>query len=251
MMKKQLGFFLLVGCLSLSLKAQNINAPVQAAPLPPPPTPPPQGEHRSMANLSNTERTQVKAAYDKAIQQNPALDQKMKVAHQLMEEARKSMHDAMIAADPSVEPILAKMMPPKWARKHEGSRGSPGARSGFASPPAISSQTNANARQYLGHHEPAGMANLTESERQLLKSLHEQVKNDPAVIAAKEAKQSATTPEARHTAEEAMNQVMHDAMIKADPSVGPVLEKLRPTGGTGSGGAGQPSASQPAMPMDQ
>ena len=204
-----------------------------------------------MTNLSDTERAQVKAAHDKAIQQNPALDQKMKAAHQAMEAAKKSMHDAMIAVDPSVEPILTKMMPPKWAGKPVSGQGGPSRQSGGASPSTISAATNANVWHQTGRHEPPGMANLTESERQQLKSLHEQVKNDPSIIAAKEAKQSAKTPEARHAAEETMHQAMHDAMIKADNSVGPILEKLRPTGGTGGGGAGQPPASPSAMPMAQ
>ena len=233
---------LLLGFLPLSLKAQNTNAPDQ---IPAPPSP---GGHGPMVNLSDTERAQVKAAHDKAIQQDPALDQKMKAAHQAMEEAKKAMHDAMIAVDPTVEPILAKMMPPKRAGKHESGQGGPSSQSGVASP---SSSTNANGWQHLGRHEPAGMANLTESERQQLKSLHEQVKNDPAVIAAKQAKRSATNPEARHAAEESMHQVINDAIIKADPSVEAILEKLHPSGGTGGGGAGQPSASPSAMPMDQ
>ena len=239
-MKKQLVLFLLLGGLSLSLKAQNTNATVQAAPPPPPP-----GEHGPMANLSDAERAQVKSAHDKAIQQNPALDEKMKAAHQAMEEARKSMHDAMIAADPTVEPILAKMMPPKWAGKHEGPQGRLGNQSGVASPSLTSLSTNASVGQQHAHYESAGMANLTESERQKLKLLHEQVKNDPVVMATKEAKQSATTPEARHAAEESMHQAIHDAMIKVDPSVEPILAKLHPEGG----GAGQPSAYPSAMPM--
>jgi len=201
-----------------------------------------------MAKLSDAERAQVKAAHDKAIQHDPSLDQKMKAAHLAMEEAKKSMHDAMIAADPSVEPILAKMMPPKWAAKHEGTQGSPGSPSGVASPSANSASTNGSAWQQPGHHEPTGMATLSESERQQLKSLREQVKNDPAFIAAKQAKQSATTPEARHTAEEAMRQSMHDAMIKADPSVEPILMKLHPENG---GGEGKSSAMPSAMPMAQ
>ncbi|MEI6080811.1 MAG: hypothetical protein WCR44_00070 [Verrucomicrobiota bacterium] len=243
MMKKQLLLFLLLGCLSLSLKAQNANTQ--------PTSPPPPGEYGPMAKLSDAERAQVKAAHDKAIQQNPALDEKMKAAHQARGEAKKSMHDAMIVVDPSVEPILAKMMPPKWADKHESGKNGPSSQSGGPSPSTISAATNANVWHQTGRHEPPGMANLTESERQQLKSLHEQVKNDPSVIAAKEAKQSATTPEARHAAEETMRQAMHDAMIKADNSVGPILEKLRPTGGTGGGGAGQPPASPSAMPMAQ
>jgi hypothetical protein len=233
---------LLLGFLPLFLKAQNTNVPDQ---IPPPPS---SGGHGPMANLSDTERAKVKAAHDKAIKQDPALDQKMKAAHQTMEEAKKSMHDAMIAVDPSVEPILAKMMPSKWAGKHESGQGGPKSQRGAAAP---SLSTNTNAWQHLGRHEPAGMANLTESERQQLKSLHEQVKNDPAVIAAKQAKRSATNPEARHAAEESMHQVINNAIIKADPSVEAILEKLHLSGGTEGGGAGQPSASPSAMPMAQ
>jgi len=76
-------------------------------------------------------------------------------------------------------------------------------------------------------HGPPGMANLTESERGQLKALHEQVKSDSAVSAAREAVQNAATPEARRSAEEAAKQVVHDAMIKIDPSIEPILEKLR------------------------
>jgi hypothetical protein len=232
MMKTQpLLIALLLGFLPLSLKAQNTNVPDQIAP---PPSP---GGHGPMANLSDTERAQVKAAHDKAIQQDPTLDEKMKAAHQAMEEAKKAMHDAMIAVDPTVEPILAKMMPPKRAGKHEsgqGGKGVPSSQSGVASP---SSSTNANAWQHLGRHEPAGMANLTESERQQLKALHEQVKNDPSVIAARDARKAATTPEARKEAEQSMRQAFRNAMTASDPSIAPVLEKLKP-GGTGADSSG-------------
>lgn len=196
-----------------------------------------------MANLSEAERAQVKAAHDKAIQQNPALDQKMKAAHQAMEEARKSMHEAMIAVDPTVESILAKMMPPKWGGKHDVGPGNANGQVRGVAP----GSTNSSGWQQAGHHEPPGMANLSETERQQLKSLHEQVKTDPSVIAARQAKQGATTPEARNAAEEALHQAMHDAMIKADPSVEAILSKLHPAGGN----VGQPAASPSAIPMAQ
>ncbi len=237
MMKTQpLLIALLLGFLPLSLKAQNTNAPDQ---IPAPPSP---GGHGPMVNLSDTERAQVKAAHDKAIQQDPALDQKMKAAHQAMEEAKKAMHDAMIAVDPTVEPILAKMMPPKRAGKHESGQGGPSSQSGVASP---SSSTNANGWQHLGRHEPAGMANLTESERQQLKSLHEQVKNDPSVIAARDARKAATTPEARKEAEQTMHQVVRNAMIAVDPSVAPILEKLKPGGAGADSSGGQMTQPNP------
>lgn len=199
-----------------------------------------------MANLSEAERAQMKAAHDKAIQQNPELDQKIKAAHQAMEEARKSMHDAMVAVDPSIEPILAKMMPPKWGGKHGGGPRSPGGQGRGASSIASRAATDANASQQQGPRKPAGMAALTESERQKLKSLHDQVKNDPTVIAAKQANQGAKNPEGRHAAEEALHQAIYAAMIKADPSIEPILSKLHPEG---IGDAGQPPASPSSAPM--
>ena len=153
------------------------------------------------------------------------------------------MHDAMIAIDPTVEPILAKMMPPKWGGKHEGGPGNANGQVGGVAP----SSTNSNGWQQAAHHEPPGMANLSETERQQLKSLHEQVKNDPSVVAARQAKQGATTPEARNAAEEALHQAIHDAMIKADPSAEAILSKLYPPGGNG----GQSSSSPSSTPMVQ
>jgi hypothetical protein len=159
----------------------------------------------------------------------------------------------MVAVDPSVEPILSKMMPPKWAGKHEGAAGNRGGQNGIVSPAATSSgtnaSTNANAWQQPVHREPAGMARLTESERQQLKSIHERAKNDPAVLAAKEAKRNATTPEARNATEEALHQAMNAAMIKADPSIEPILAKLHTEGNTG--GAGQSAPSPSVAPMVQ
>jgi len=64
-----------------------------------------------MGGLSPAEKAQVKAAHDKAIQQDPSLEQKMKDARQAMESARKEMHAAMIKADPAIAPILEKMHP--------------------------------------------------------------------------------------------------------------------------------------------
>ena len=177
--------------------------------------PPPPGERQGpMAQLSETERAQVKAAHDKAIEQDPALQQKMKGARDAMEAARKEMNNAMIQADPSVEPILAKITPPKRDWKQEG-----GAKQG-----------GKEASRPWKHDGSGGkgMANLSEAERQQVKALHEQVKNDPAVAAARDAMKSAATPEARQAAEKALHQASREAMLKTDPSIEPILEKLHP-----------------------
>ena len=212
-MKKQLILMLTGGILALPLKAQTTNND----------TPSPRLEHGPMAGLTKEEKDQMKAAHDKAVAQDPTLEQKMEAAH-------KAMYDAMVAVDPSVAPILDKMKSRrmgvvggnpdrKWNKRENGQTGDP-------------------------RHGPPGMTNLSESERAQLKALHGQVKSDPAVMAAHDAVKSAATPETRRAAEEALRQAMHDAMIKVDPTIGPILEKLHP----GSGQQVQPSPdATPAM----
>lgn len=180
-----------------------------------------------MANLTESERQQLKEAHDKAIQQNPALKTAIKTARETMEKARKEMHDAMVAIDPSVAPILAKMEP----RKEE--------KSWKQGPPPGGERSDGR------HQGPPGLANLTESERQQLKAAHEKVKQDPAVTAARQAMQSASTPEQRKSAGETMRQTTEAAMLKVDPTLGPVLEKLHQSKPPGS----TPDSPEPATMM--
>ena len=189
-----------------------------------------------MSKLSREEREQLKAAHDKAIQLDPSLDQKMKSAHEAMEAARQAMHDAMIKVDPSVAPILEKITPRKWERKLEREARLNSPADGKASLAGDKANTNvistngvaADSFRHPEHRMPPGFANLTPGEQAQLKSVHEQVKNDPSVVAAKEKEKSASTPEERRVAKEAVHQAMHDAMIKADPSIEPILAKIQP-----------------------
>lgn len=61
-----------------------------------------------LANLAPEERQKVQAARQKAMQ-----DPAVQAAHEKLKEARQqyrdSMHAAMVKADPTVEPILAKI----------------------------------------------------------------------------------------------------------------------------------------------
>lgn len=150
-----------------------------------------------MANLSEEERERLKAAHDQAIRQNPGLEA-------AMEKARKDMHDAMLAADPTIESILAKIAPPKHWGEGKGRVHRDGDK----------------------RHAPPGLANLTDQERAQLKAAHAATKADPSINAAREALKSATTPEARRTAHEALRQASDAAMLKADPTLQPILEKL-------------------------
>jgi hypothetical protein len=66
-------------------------------------------DHEAMlANLAPEERQKVQAAHQQAMQ-----DPVVQAAHEKLKEARKqfrdSMHAAMVKADPTVEPILAKL----------------------------------------------------------------------------------------------------------------------------------------------
>lgn len=214
-----LALALMAGFSSHSLSAQESNStmsPANADQSAPPPPPAGGGGRGPMAGLSDQEKTQLKAAHDKAIQQNPALETAIKAARETMDTARKEMHDAMVAIDPAVAPILAKMEPRKgeksWKQGPPTSGEGPGGR----------------------HHAPPGMANLTETERQQLKAAHEQVRQDPSVIAARQAMKSASTPEERKAAGEAMRQASDAAMLKVDPTLEPILDKLHQSPAPGS-----------------
>jgi hypothetical protein len=203
-----------------------VNAGAQDTNMPPPPMPPPPPPGGEMAGLTKEECARLKAAHDKAIQQDPSLDQKIKEAHQALEEAKKALVPAMIKADPSVEPLLAKIAP-KWGPRHEWKNALKNANPASTDSPATNGVTPDMSKPER-HGMPPGFANLSPSEQAQLKAIHEQVKNDPAVIAAKQATSSASNPEERKAAKDALHQVMRDAMIKADPSVAPLLEKIHP-----------------------
>jgi hypothetical protein len=196
------------------------------------------GQHGPMAQLGESERAQLKAAHDEAIQKDPSLERGIELARQAMEKARKAMNDAMIAVDPTVEPILAKIAPPKRG-------GGPGAGRAPGDQAGPSTATNSVRPWKKEGPGPKGMANLNESERQQLKALHEQVKNDPSVIAARDARREAVTPEARKEAEQAMHLAVRNAMIAADPSIAPVLEKLKPSGAGAESSGGQMTQPNP------
>jgi hypothetical protein len=70
-------------------------------------TPPPEGHHHW--GMSDADKAKLKAAYDSAIQSDPDLKTEGEQLRQQEEAYHKKLHDAMVAADPSVEPLLAKM----------------------------------------------------------------------------------------------------------------------------------------------
>ena len=87
----------------------------------------------------------------------------------------------------------------------------------FASTTLAQPPGDKSPRQIKMEHR-AKWANLTDAERAKLRAAHQKAMSDPSVKAAHE-----KLRQARHE----FREVMHPAMVKADPSVQPILDKLR------------------------
>ena len=129
---------LILGLSSLILAtAQGDPAPKQIPPPAPPGAgsegkdfhgpPPPPGERGPLANLSPEEREKLKAARQQALK-DPKVEEALKNKRAADEEFQKTLHDAMLAADPSLEAILKKV---EEARKEKP----PGPQRGPKPPP--------------------------------------------------------------------------------------------------------------------
>lgn len=79
-----------------------------------------------------------------------------------------------------------------------------------------------------GGHVRKKLANLTDAERQQLKVAMKQIKNDPQLVASREAVKEAQTKEARIAAMQENRKIRHDLLLKTDPSLAPVLAKIHP-----------------------
>lgn len=79
-----------------------------------------------------------------------------------------------------------------------------------------------------GRHVRKDLANLTEVERRQLKAAMKQIKDDPQLVASREAVKEAQTKEARMAAKQENRKIRHDLLLKADPSLAPILTKIHP-----------------------
>jgi len=73
-------------------------------------------------------------------------------------------------------------------------------------------------RQFLTERRARMLANLTEDERARLRAAHQKAMMDPAVQAAREKLKQARRE---------FREILRPALLKADPSVQPILDKLR------------------------
>jgi hypothetical protein len=182
-----------------------------------PPGPPNEGNMRDkmrekfLGNLPPDIRQRFKAAREKALQ-DPKIQELRKGAERANGEFLKAMRDKMMEIDPGLgEFVRKKAMEDgkNFKDRREDGKG-----------------WMDKARGEMRPDGPPGMGGLTEEERQKLMDARQKAKSDPAVQAAEKKKDEAKTPEDRKTASEDYRQVMHDAMLKIDPSLKGIMEKL-------------------------
>jgi hypothetical protein len=161
-------------------------------------------KNRFLENLPPEARQRFEAARSQALQ-DPKIQELRAGAEEANREFFQAMRKKMLEIDPGLKEIVEQ-------QAREGRR----------------TKENMKEGRRDGGGRDAGFANLTDAEKEKLLAAREKAKADPAVQAAAKAKEEAATPEARRAAGDEFRKAMHLAVLKADPSLGPVLEKLAP-----------------------
>ena len=173
------------------------------------------------AKLTPDEQERLQAAREKA-KNDPTVRSLEEARKALNEQFETAMRAAMLSADSSLGPVLDKI---KAARDR--------------------------AKDMRGKFE-----SLTPEQKKQLKAARSAAKDDPAVQAAREKMRNAEGPEAKREAGREMHQAMKAAMLKADPSLAPLLENLGPgimgrdRGPEGGGPHGPPPPEMDGPPDD-
>ena len=107
--------------------------------------------------------------------------------------------------------------------------------------PGLADIVKKRASERKSWKEKGGLGNLSEDERQRLTSAREKAENDVAVQAA---------DEKRREASEEYRKVLREAMIKEDPSLVSLLEKMayKPPSAPNPADANNPAAKEPPSP---
>ena len=163
------------------------------------PEPPPPREHRGLTrfleSLPPDTRKRFEAAREKALQ-DPKLQELRQDAERAKRDFLRAMRERMLQIDPGLADIVKRLA---------GGR-----------------------KSWRSWREEGGMGNLSEDEREKLISAHEKAESDLAVQAAEKKKQEANTPEERDAASEEYRKAVREAMVKADPSIASLLERMAP-----------------------
>lgn len=153
-----------------------------------------------MEKLSPEERKRVEQARKKALE-DPKIAELRRKAEAANREFVDALQKKMLEADPALAGILPKMRP--------GHREGPGGK---------------------GRGPGGGWAALEEGERQRLVAAREIARQAPQVQIAEQKRQAAQTREERKQATKEYREALRAAMLAADPSLAPLLEKISPKG---------------------
>ncbi|MDX2079564.1 MAG: hypothetical protein SFU53_02150 [Terrimicrobiaceae bacterium] len=138
----------------------------------------------------------------KKVMSDPKIQQLQKEADEANREFRDAVRDAMVKADPELA---------EWIKER------------------------IEKRKHGGDGPTGGFGNLSEGERQKLMNARSQAEKDPAVVAAEQKKRNARSPEERRAAADEFHKVMRDALLRVDPSLAPILDKMKPLSKPGPG----------------
>lgn len=158
-----------------------------------------------LERLPEDVKEKFRAAREAALQ-NPEIAALRQEAEAANTKFRNAMREAITKADPelaeTVRMHMEKNRPDKGSKKHGDRPKGPGA---------------------------PDLSKLAPAEKDKLQAAREIAKQAPAVQSAEAAMKAAQTPEDRRITAEAYHTAMRNAMLTADPSLAPVLEKIKPS----------------------
>lgn len=206
-MKSRLAIFLLAGCASPAFLFSQA------------PLPPPGGGQLAMPlrekmrdkfldSLPPEVRKRFETAREMAVQ-DPKVKELKGRADAAAGEFRTAMRESMMKADPGLADVLKQQA--------AGKLGKDGDRNHGGQPP---------------------LSQLSEGDRQKLMAAREIAKDDPAVQQAEAKMKAATTPEERRAAAGEFHRAMRAALLKADPTLEPILDQIKPPAHPKRPGAG-------------
>lgn len=149
-----------------------------------------------------------------------------------------------------IDPGLAEIVRKKGAGKGDRHGLGPEGKNRKDSGPKNSDRADRKERSGGPQPHRPGFGSLDDSERQSLQEARKEVQADPAVQAALTKKEAAKTPEDREAAGKEYRQTIHEAMVKANPSIEPILKKLasKPKGASGPKPDQEPKMDGEMMP---
>lgn len=160
-----------------------------------------------MANLSPEEQSNLRKARQAALA-DPAVQAAKASGDQRA--FHRALRETIERNNPELAPVFAKM---RGGARGPGALGA-GASAGRAQPGG-------------GKNMQKRLAFLPEDERAKMASAYAAANSNPKLNVLREQWKSATTPEAKKQAGKAYREGVRDAMLRNDPSIAPILEKVR------------------------